>query len=104
MWTLHGGTTCTCDFGDITGTYSLDLWRNCRAALQVHIESYNSMILNCHAALHVPMTCTFEFSSQFCVPIAYMLYAEVCHLQICLFYHQHCFHLQNNTKLHSPLN
>ena len=84
--------------------YSLDLWRNCHAALHMHTESYDSVILNCHAALHMHMMHTFGFSSYFCVPIAYVLYAEVCDLQICLFYHQRHFHLQNNTKLHSPLN
>lgn len=62
--------------------YSLDLWTNC------------------HAALH--MMHTFGFSSYFCVPTAYALYAEVCDLQIFLFCHQQYFYLQHSIKLHSP--
>jgi len=64
--------------------YSLDLWTNCHAARAQEAHVW--------------------FSSDFCVPMAYVLCAEVCDPQICLFYHKEYFRLQNNTELCSPLN
>lgn len=70
-WALHGGTTV------------LIFWTP-----QAHIAWICGEIAVEH--------CTFCFSFYFWVPIAHMHCAEVCDLQICLFYYQHHFQLQNN--------
>lgn len=83
------------DFLDTTGTYILDLWRNCCAALHVHIEPHDSMDLK------LPCS-TAHFVFYFWFLIAHMHCAEVCDLQICLL--SAPFSAAEQCKLNSPLN